>query len=447
VKAVVFAGPSLSGPALEGRPEIEVRPPAKQGDVYRASLLRPRVIGIIDGYFEDVPSVWHKEILWALSQGIHVFGSASMGALRAAELDVFGMVGIGSIYEQYRDGGIEDDDEVALVHGPTEAAFVPLSEPMVNMRATIANAVRAGVIEQPLAEAIATIAKSLHYKERQWRKVLEKAGAGGLEAGSICGFAAWLKAGKVDQKRLDAEALIAAVSSALDEQTAPFEAQFRFEWTELWDRVVREWDEEALSSERPGGLEAAVLDELRLDPERYVTIRTQAVQRAVLLRHRPGRRSAIDRATKLKHLGRLRERLALLRKADLDRWMDASGLTPGDVERLVEEEALVEGASELDPALVDAQILALLHLGGDYPRLAERARRKIEPDRAAALAEEAAPRLPPPVLLNWYFGQRLRQPVPDDLDGYLARLGLASRQAFYRLLAAEYVHSKANGDR
>jgi hypothetical protein len=165
------------------------------------------------------------------------------------------------------------------------------------------------------------------------------------------------------------------------------------------------------------------------------------------LRNRAGRASGLDRATKLKHLGRLRERLALLRKADLDRWMATSGLTPEDLERLVEEEALIEGASELDAALIDAQILALLHLSGDYPRLAERARRKIKPDWSAAFGEEAPPGLPPPVLLNWYFGQRLRQPVPDDLDGYLERLGLSSRQAFYRLLAAEYVHSKANGER
>ena len=50
------------------------------------------------------PTVWHKEILWAMAQGIHVFGGASIGALRAAELDVFGMKGIGRIYEDFRDG-------------------------------------------------------------------------------------------------------------------------------------------------------------------------------------------------------------------------------------------------------------------------------------------------------------------------------------------------------
>ena len=58
-------------------------------------------IGIVDGYFEGVLSVWHKEILWAMAEGIHVFGSASMGALRAAELHPFGMHGTGRIFEAF----------------------------------------------------------------------------------------------------------------------------------------------------------------------------------------------------------------------------------------------------------------------------------------------------------------------------------------------------------
>ena len=72
-----------------------------------------------------MPTVWHKEILWAMAQGIHVFGAASIGALRAAELDAFGMRGIGRIYEAFRDGVLEDDDEVAVLHGPEELGYPP----------------------------------------------------------------------------------------------------------------------------------------------------------------------------------------------------------------------------------------------------------------------------------------------------------------------------------
>ena len=39
-----------------------------------------------------------------MSEGVPVFGAASMGALRAAELHEFGMRGIGRIFEAFRDG-------------------------------------------------------------------------------------------------------------------------------------------------------------------------------------------------------------------------------------------------------------------------------------------------------------------------------------------------------
>jgi len=62
--------------------------------------------------------VAHKEILDVLKKGVTVVGGSSMGALRAAELDAFGMVGAGRIYECYRSGRIEADDEVAVTYNP-----------------------------------------------------------------------------------------------------------------------------------------------------------------------------------------------------------------------------------------------------------------------------------------------------------------------------------------
>src|SRR5437867_11228242 len=134
----VFTGPTLS--AEEARTVLDAvyLPPVSQGDVYRVSFRRPTAIGIIDGYFERIPAVWHKEILWAMSHGIHVFGSASMGALRAAELESFGMEGVGSIFEAYRTGAWGDDDEVAVAQAPAELGCRALSDAMVDSRHTLA---------------------------------------------------------------------------------------------------------------------------------------------------------------------------------------------------------------------------------------------------------------------------------------------------------------------
>src|SRR3954462_11170486 len=117
----VFIGPTLS--AQDARAELDAvyLPPVSQGDVYRVAQKRPKAIGIVDGYFQCVPAIWHKEILWAMTRGIHVYGSASMGALRAAELAPFGMEGVGKIFGLSRDGTLEDDDEVAVAHGPSDS--------------------------------------------------------------------------------------------------------------------------------------------------------------------------------------------------------------------------------------------------------------------------------------------------------------------------------------
>src|SRR5437762_13530615 len=155
MNAVIFAGPSLPQAFRPDDPALEWRPPVKQGEVYEAALARPAIIGIIDGYFEATPTVWHKEILWAMSQGIHVYGSASIGALRAAELHHFGMVGIGRIFAAYRDGILTDDDAVAVLHGPDELGYSAATEAMVNIRATLDKAVSEGVVDRELAARLA----------------------------------------------------------------------------------------------------------------------------------------------------------------------------------------------------------------------------------------------------------------------------------------------------
>jgi hypothetical protein len=71
------------------------------------------LIGIVDGNFETVATVWHKEILWAMAQGIHVYGAASIGALRAAELAEFGMKGVGAIFRHFQATPLADDDEIS----------------------------------------------------------------------------------------------------------------------------------------------------------------------------------------------------------------------------------------------------------------------------------------------------------------------------------------------
>jgi hypothetical protein len=239
MRAVIFAGPTLPPRFRPAAPAIDWRPPVRQGELYRVALGGPAIIGVIDGYFEVTPTVWHKEILWAMAQGIHVFGAASIGALRAAELDVFGMCGIGRIYRGYRDGTLTDDDEVAVLHGPAEIGYPPVTDAMVNIRATLDAALQDEVIPAPLAAALIRIGKALFYKERSFAAILEAAAMRGAEATALTRFADWLPAGRVDQKRLDTLEMIGAIRAALAAGPPPLRVDYRLADTAAWQAAKR----------------------------------------------------------------------------------------------------------------------------------------------------------------------------------------------------------------
>jgi hypothetical protein len=164
VRTCVFAGPSLAGVAVPDT--IHRFGPVALGGVFRAVEAGYRRIGIIDGVFGNVPSVWHKEILFALSKGVEVMGAASMGALRAAELSSYGMIGIGRIYRMYRRGAWTDDDEVAIVHAEADYGYLPLSEPMANIRFTLRRLRRLGLLVAHDERALVAKMKELHFSQR-----------------------------------------------------------------------------------------------------------------------------------------------------------------------------------------------------------------------------------------------------------------------------------------
>jgi len=235
--AVIFLGPSL--PRAKARQELDAvyLPPVAQGDVTRALALRPKAIGIIDGYFECIPTVWHKEILHALSQGVAVFGASSMGALRAAELHPFGMTGVGAVFESYRDGRLEDDDEVAVTHGPAELGYPMLSEAMVNIRRTLSDAAADRCIAAGTAARLEALAKALPYRERTYGRLLAIAADIGLDAGELARLKSWLPAGRYDQKAEDACQMLRAMRRWLNRNTGTAGVRFHFEHTTLWERA------------------------------------------------------------------------------------------------------------------------------------------------------------------------------------------------------------------
>ena len=239
--AYVFLGPSL--PLDQARAILDAiyLPPVQQGDLLRLLELKPRYVGIIDGYFETVPAVWHKEILLAMSQGVHVFGAASMGALRAAELRPFGMIGVGKIFQWFSDEIVVADDEVAVRHGPAELGYLPLNQSLADIRDSCAEALDERIIEAPLAEKIISAAKALLFWDRTWEAV--GAELRRLEPSESRHIDAWLEFARsryVSLKARDAAALLVEMKKFIAEPWQPKQVSFVFEQTVFIDRLLNE---------------------------------------------------------------------------------------------------------------------------------------------------------------------------------------------------------------
>lgn len=210
---VVFLGPTLPRAEAAGILDAIYLPPAEQGSVVRAvQTYKPRAIVLIDGSFGKVPAVRHKEILWALAKGILIFGAASMGALRAAELATVGMQGHGFIYRWYALTPLADDDEVAVAMCPPELGCAPLSEALINIRVTLRRAMHAGIIDNEGRRKLEALARDTHFVDRSYPRLLADARSTGQSNVVLDRLADWLRSGAIDRKREDAVGLLSKLA-------------------------------------------------------------------------------------------------------------------------------------------------------------------------------------------------------------------------------------------
>ena len=138
MRKLIFVGPSINSEyreSLNKKEEFLIRPPIQAGDIWKVLSEEKDIshILIIDGYFYTKLSVLHKEILSAINQNKNVIGAASMGALRAKELNSYGMIGFGEVYDFYNQFPHTGDDEVGILH-TDDMQYKNLSIPLINLR-------------------------------------------------------------------------------------------------------------------------------------------------------------------------------------------------------------------------------------------------------------------------------------------------------------------------
>lgn len=198
-KIIIFTGPSISKEEASKILEADYRDPIKRGDILESIVESPDVIGIIDGVFHQQPAVSHREILEALNKGIVVVGGSSMGALRASELDDLGMVGIGYVYQQYKTGAVESDDDVAVILNPR--THEQLSDSLISMDYNLKKARDAGIISDIELEKLLEVSKSIFYPKRTYEKVFKESN---LDENVIKSLKEYILKHGYDVKRKDA---------------------------------------------------------------------------------------------------------------------------------------------------------------------------------------------------------------------------------------------------
>ena len=428
MSTVIFLGPTLSVEEARAELDAEYLPPVAQGDLYRAAVEKPRAIGIVDGYFDRVPSVWHKEILWALSQGIHVFGAASLGALRASELASFGMIGVGHVFKSFHDGVLEDDDEVAIVHAPKEEGYRPRSVAMVDIRATIARALGAGVLSEEASERLLQLAKNTPYPERSYRALIFQARAAGLQG--LDAFERFLTRGRVEQKRRDAVSLLRVMKAFLAGDPPAHRPLFTFEHTDAFEDARQRVDSE-MASPLNAQQDSNLLNELLLSGE-WPRLRDGALLRALILQG-PGAR-VLGTIDPVRAEEEFRIAQGLTDKQDFAAWRAQQDLDEQRLSRFFVEEAVVRTIGDAYRPELLAELPNFLRAAGRLQAVSARAREK-EALSAASLADLG---IDDDRLFGWYFDALEHAPRPQSLESYANKAGFADVAAFRRAVLSEY---------
>lgn len=215
-RAVIFTGNSISHEEAGKILRANYQSPVRRFQLEKFVQKGYKVIGIIDGIFFDRAAVGHREILSALDAGVKVVGGASMGALRASELDTHGMIGVGKIYEWYRDGVIESDDEVAVSTNPD--TFEPISVPLVNIRETLKAAFASGLLSEKEHDGLLELAIDTYYPDRSYLGLVKEGAKKGLIPEENTKFILdFCKGNEVDVKKEDAVLVLETVKKLVEE--------------------------------------------------------------------------------------------------------------------------------------------------------------------------------------------------------------------------------------
>jgi TfuA protein len=226
-KPIIFIGPSLNHDKARKIFQADYRAPAKKGDLimlltstFSNSVEVPNFtnfVGLVDGLFlQDYPPTPIEVYLLLSNKNFHVVGGASIGALRAVELEKFGMVGIGKIFELFRNGATDADDEVAVTFQQGARGDIQ-SEAMIDIRFNLFVACRRKIITGRVKRVIAKTAKSIYFPYRNYTHILEQTRLEFPELSTqLDSFSAYINENRLSLKEYDAIKVVEYIKDAYE---------------------------------------------------------------------------------------------------------------------------------------------------------------------------------------------------------------------------------------
>jgi len=269
----VFTGPTLaSGEVRAALPGALVHPPVQGGDLLRLGAVAGDVVVLVDGEMDAGNAVRHKEILALVEAGVEVWGTGTLGALRAAELRGCGVRAHGRVARLLQRGVLEGDDEVAVSTGSNSTVA------LVDVRATARAAHRGGLVDADTATRLVNAALQLPPARRSWEGIVGHAVDAGLDADMAWRFEEFARDHAVRLTRIDALSCLEAVRRsrgaaprATRGRSAPSTTAF-----------AQEWSEQSAGADMPGA--GFVADDDVLTLCRLLAVDFPAFQRRVALR-------------------------------------------------------------------------------------------------------------------------------------------------------------------
>jgi hypothetical protein len=349
------------------------------------------------------------------------------------------MVGVGRVFEAFRDGLLEDDDEVALVHGPAESGFRAISEPMVNIRATLSLARAEGILGDDEMSALVAIAKSLFYKDRSYPALLRCGLTAGLAEEKVEALRTWLPTNRVDQKKQDAVEMLRLMAAEIGAATPSKTVHYRTEQTEWWQAAKDHFAAFPMTAHLDASALELFLDEVRLDLQAFPALRRNAMVRhlAALEAERQGWEP--DRQLLQNAADAFRRKRDLLNPEEMAVWLLRNDLNRQDFSRMIRDTVLTGILSARIGQAIICPIVDELRNSGQYEPRMGRALKKHQ-----ALAERGMldPAFEPAGLfqeraIEWFFHRHGRS-VPDDLDAFARTFAYEDKNGLLRAILREY---------